>query len=166
MHFLNLLLRLLFSHYLRIIFLLMGLGVYTCFLRNQASILRAWIMCSLPLIAELTHRTDNPSQFARYRSLNGFGISTSLLSKYRVSAQLRRYGSHSPFLFSFASCLKHLISHKTTEGSHLDEQLESTWVLPAHFFETRMCAIPCRQCVCFSSNSLLFPSILLDQFVI
>jgi competence protein ComEC len=51
--FLSFLLRLFFSQRIRIVSLLIFLGMYCFFLGPQASILRAWIMCSLTLIGSL-----------------------------------------------------------------------------------------------------------------
>jgi competence protein ComEC len=51
--FLSFILRLFFSQRLRIVTLLFCLGAYCFFLGPQASILRAWIMCSLTLGGEL-----------------------------------------------------------------------------------------------------------------
>lgn len=51
--FLSFTLRLFFSQYLRILTLLFCLTAYCFFLGPQASILRAWIMCSLTLWGEL-----------------------------------------------------------------------------------------------------------------
>lgn len=52
----NLILSLFLPHRPRLLILLVGLGLYAFFIGAQASVLRAWIMCSFALTGELIHK--------------------------------------------------------------------------------------------------------------
>ncbi|MCB1119150.1 MAG: ComEC/Rec2 family competence protein, partial [Chlamydiia bacterium] len=69
--FLNFILRLLFRQKIAIILLIAILGLYCIFLGPQPSILRAWLMCSIPLVGMLIQKQSS--------ALNTLGIALLFL---------------------------------------------------------------------------------------
>lgn len=72
--FLSFILRLFLSQRVRILTLLIGLAIYCLFLGPQASILRAWIMCSLALLVSLIDKSSS--------ALNSLGLAILMILGY------------------------------------------------------------------------------------